>query len=167
MNTIGWRGGTRGVVQVMVGREQWWWWWWVGEVCLMGKNVEKVVWQSRDQTDYLLLARTTLKDLMLPVSSMFKKCSQRFVFFFHFLCASEKCNVHGWILDWMLSNPQLKMRIRKQRMLSIFYYNSLLFFIAFIQMTYVRVTEHTKLKEGCVLSCTWVRDQKSLTDASP
>ena len=50
----------------------------------MGKNVENVVWQSRDQTDYLLLARTTLKDLMLTVSSMFKKCSQRFVFFFIF-----------------------------------------------------------------------------------
>lgn len=55
----------------------------------MGENVEKVAWQSRDQTDYLLLARTTLKDLMLTVSSMFKKYSQRFFFFFHFLCASE------------------------------------------------------------------------------
>lgn len=47
----------------------------------MGENVEKVAWQSRDQTDYLLLARTTLKDLMLTVSSMFKKYSQRFFFF--------------------------------------------------------------------------------------
>ena len=55
----------------------------------MGKNVEKAVWQSRNQTGYLLLARTTLKDLMLTVSSMFKKYSQRFFFSFHFLCASE------------------------------------------------------------------------------
>lgn len=165
MHTISWRGGTRGVVQVMVGRDQWCWWWWV-EVCLMGENVEKVAWQSRDQTDYLLLARTTLKDLMLTVSSMFKKYSQRF-FFFPFSLCQWKCNIHGWVLDWMLSNSQLKMRIRKERMLSIFYYNSLLFFIAFIQMTYVRVTEHTKLKEGCVLSCAWVQGQKSLTAVSP
>ena len=166
MNTIGWRGGTRGVVQVMVGREQWWWWWWVGEVCLMGKNVEKVVWQSRDQTDYLLLARTTLKDLMLTVSSMFKKCSQRFVFFFIFFVPVKNAMfmVGFWTECLVILNWKWELENRE---CYPYFTISLLFFIAFIQMTYVRVTEHTKLKEGCVLSCTWVRDQKSLTDASP
>lgn len=67
----------------------------------MGKNVEKAVWQSRNQTGYLLLARTTLKDLMLTVSSMFKKYSQRFFFFLFifFVPVKMQCSWLGFGLN--------------------------------------------------------------------
>ena len=85
-------GGERTVVVVMVNRNL---------SSSMGKNVEKAVWQSRNQTGYLLLARTTLKDLMLTVSSMFKKYSQSFFFFFLVLFVPVKmqCSWLGFGLN--------------------------------------------------------------------